>query len=150
MPKPKVDKNKDGSNKDKDGSDKNKDGSNKDKDGSDKNKGGSDKDKDGSDKNKGGSDKGGSDKDTVNPHNYHKEMSVGFAKYKTKMFGDQLWTVENMLHYPSVAHIKNVHAENEDLKFYNWKGAMNAESKSGAQGICASGWHIPSDADTWK
>ncbi len=76
-------------------------------------------------------------------------MSVGFAKYKTKMFGDQLWTVENMLHYPSVAHIKNVHAENEDLKFYNWKGAMNAESKSGAQGICASGWHIPSDAD-WK
>jgi uncharacterized protein (TIGR02145 family) len=54
-----------------------------------------------------------------------------------------------MLHYPSVAHIKNVHAENEDLKFYNWKGAMNAESKSGAQGICASGWHIPSDAD-WK
>ena len=149
--KDKTDKNKDGFGKDKGGSDKNKGDSDKDKDGSDKNKGDSDKDKGGSDKNKGGSDKDqdGSDKDTVNPHNYHREMSVGFAKYKTKMFGDQLWTVENMLHYPSVAHIKNVHAENEDLKFYNWKGAMNAESKSGSQGICASGWHIPSDAD-WK
>jgi hypothetical protein len=44
-------------------------------------------------------------KDTVNSHDYHKEMSVGFAKYKTKVFGDQLWTVENIRHYPSVAPI---------------------------------------------
>ncbi|VVM17368.1 Predicted signal-transduction protein containing cAMP-binding and CBS domains [uncultured Gammaproteobacteria bacterium] len=101
------DKNKDGSDKNKDGSDKNKDGSDKNKDGSDKNKDGSDKNKDGSDKNKDGSDKNkdGSDKnkDTINSHDYHKEMSVGFAKYKTKVFGEQLWTVENMRHYPSAA-----------------------------------------------
>jgi hypothetical protein len=91
--KDKTDKNKDGSDKNKDGSDKNKDGSDKNKDGSDKNKDGSDKNKDGSDKNKDGSDK---NKDTINSHDYHKEMSVGFAKYKTKVFGEQLWTVENM------------------------------------------------------
>jgi uncharacterized protein (TIGR02145 family) len=67
-------------------------------------------------------------------------MSVGFAKYKTKVFGDQLWTVENMRHYPSVAPIKDVHAKDEDLKFYNWNAAMNTKTKAGSQGICASGW----------
>jgi hypothetical protein len=29
-----------------------------------------------------------------------------------------------MRHYPSVAPIKDVHAKDEDLKFYNWNAAM--------------------------
>jgi hypothetical protein len=52
-------------------SNKNQDGSNKDQDGSDKNQDDSDKNQDDSDKNK----------DTVNSHDYHKEMSVGFALF---------------------------------------------------------------------
>jgi hypothetical protein len=70
-------------------------------------------------------------------------MSVGFAKYKTKVFGDQLWTVENIRHYPSVAPIKDVYVENEGLKFYNWNAAMNTKTKAELpkakaelQGIC--------------
>jgi hypothetical protein len=27
-------------------------------------------------------------------------------------------------------------------KYYSWVAAMNGESKEGAQGICAKGWHI--------
>ena len=32
-------------------------------------------------------------------------------------------------------------------KLYNWDVAMNNSSTEKAQGICASGWHIPSEAD---
>jgi len=33
--------------------------------------------------------------------------------------------------------------------YYNWEAAMNGSTTEGAQGICATGWHIPSD-DDWK
>ncbi len=31
--------------------------------------------------------------------------------------------------------------------WYNWDAAMNGSTTEGAQGICAAGWHIPSDND---
>jgi hypothetical protein len=56
-----------------------------------------------------------------------------------------LFLSEPSLFYPSVAPIKDVHAKDEDLKFYNWNAAMNTKTKAGSQGICASGWRIPTD-----
>ena len=32
---------------------------------------------------------------------------------------------------------------------YQWSAAMNGSTTSGAQGICPTGWHVPTDAE-WK
>jgi uncharacterized protein (TIGR02145 family) len=44
-------------------------------------------------------------------------------------------------------NIKATRTAKKETKYYSWVAAMNGESKEGAQGICAKGWHIPTDDD---
>ena len=78
-----------------------------------------------------------------------KPMGVGVIDYKTHIFGSQVWTVENMRHFPDGRMTGVSLGSSDDVKYYEWSAAMNAEHKEESQGICASGWHIPTDAD-WK
>jgi len=85
----------------------------------------------------------------INPVTGKPQMSVGFIDYKAKRFGTYLWTTENMRHYPSnvgTGFWSSVDNEKE-VMYYDWNGAMNGEIDEGAQGICADGWHIPTDTD---
>jgi uncharacterized protein (TIGR02145 family) len=79
--------------------------------------------------------------------------SVYFA-YSTIVIGSQEWTKENMRHTATggstwsydddVANDANGYG-----KLYDWEAAMEGSTTENAQGICASGWHVPSD-DDWK
>ncbi|AYQ56341.1 hypothetical protein MS2017_0607 [Bathymodiolus thermophilus thioautotrophic gill symbiont] len=81
---------------------------------------------------------------------YHpKPMGVGMINYKTHLFGSQVWTVENMRHFPTKLMTGIFTGDSNDIKYYEWASAMDEEVEEGSQGICASGWRIPTDAD-WK
>jgi uncharacterized protein (TIGR02145 family) len=88
----------------------------------------------------------------IDPMTGKPRMSVGFIHYPAKRFGTQIWTTENMRHYPSKignGFWSGFSDAKKETKYYSWVAAMNGESKEGAQGICAKGWHIPTD-DDWK
>jgi len=99
--------------------------------------------------------------------------------YPTVQIGDQVWMAENLrtLRYSDADPIPFVETmeewtalgsdaraycyyENSDANFetygalYTWAAAMNGaessnEAPSEVQGVCPSGWHLPSDAE-WK
>ena len=79
---------------------------------------------------------------------YPEPMGVGLVNYKADLFGSQVWTVENMHHFPS-KHMKDIFFTEGGEKYYKWAAAMNSETKEGAKGMCAPGWRIPTDSD-WK
>lgn len=69
--------------------------------------------------------------------------------------GNWLWMAENLrtthdpqgndLHYYA---IENPYMDtNRYGLLYSWQTAMDGSDVSGAQGICPSGWHIPTDAE---
>jgi len=90
--------------------------------------------------------------DSVDPVTEKPQMRVGFVNYPAKNFGTQIWTTENMRHYPSKVgegFWTGFDGNDNEFKFYDWNAAMNGETKEGSQGICAPGWHIPTDGD-WK
>ena len=91
--------------------------------------------------------------------------------YNTVMIGNQCWIKENLrttkysdgtiIELSSIANV-NVpyrYYPNNDVNnvatygyLYNWKAVMHNSSSttsnpSGVQGICPSGWHVPSDAE---
>ncbi len=100
-------------------------------------------------------------------------------EYTTIQIGDWVWMAENLrtVHYSNGDPIQRVESmedwtglgsdakaycfyENSDLAFetygalYTWAAAMNGEPSideipSGVQGVCPSGWHLPSDSE-WK
>jgi uncharacterized protein (TIGR02145 family) len=97
--------------------------------------------------------------------------------YKTVKIGDQWWMAENLAYLPSINRasegsysLKYYYVFNYDGTdiaaakatayytsfgvLYNWTAAMNGaassnNSASGVQGVCPSGWHLPSDQE-WK
>jgi len=76
--------------------------------------------------------------------------------YNTVTIGEQTWLKENLksLHYSDGTEITEVWAyENNESnvgtygRLYTWNGAMNYSTTEGAQGVCPTGWHIPTDAE---
>jgi len=76
--------------------------------------------------------------------------------YETVVIGDQTWLKQNLksVHYSDGAAIVNVVAydnneENATIygRLYTWNAAMRNKKTQSTQGVCPSGWHLPSDAE---
>ncbi|MCP4312967.1 MAG: PKD domain-containing protein [Bacteroidetes bacterium] len=110
---------------------------------------------------------------------YGSVSDIDGNKYKTIQIGEQVWMAENLrsTRYSDGTAIPHVtgtsdwdalgnddkaycwydnSSENRDLYggLYTWAAAVNGTAgsdanPSGVQGVCPSGWHLPSDAE-WK
>jgi uncharacterized protein (TIGR02145 family) len=80
-------------------------------------------------------------------------MTSGGIDYDIVAIGEQVWTSESMRHSSSYGQTWSAdnNSSNDAVygKLYDWYALMKGSDAEGAQGLCASGWHIPSD-DDWK
>ena len=81
--------------------------------------------------------------------------------YQTVQIGNQIWMAENLktTHYSNGNTITEVYVYNNDEnnvaiygRLYTWAAAMSGTASSntnpsGVQGVCPTGWHLPSDAE---
>lgn len=76
-------------------------------------------------------------------------------KYGFIVFGNQVWLKENLQvtttadGKPIESFVYNNNEENASIygRLYTWDVAMNGSRQEKAQGVCPSGWHIPSDSE---
>ncbi len=62
--------------------------------------------------------------------------------------GGQCWAKFNMnIASASNSWCYNNTSCNTDGRLYNWSGAMNGSTTERAQGVCPTGWHVPSDCE---
>ena len=74
--------------------------------------------------------------------------------YRWVMIGDQVWMAENLNFASANSWCFGNNATNCDHygRLYTWAAVMNGVSSSsanpsGVQGVCPTGWHVPSDAE---
>lgn len=75
--------------------------------------------------------------------------------YKTRIFGEQTWMVENLraTKLPDGTPIESFVYNNADSneanygRLYTWHQAMGSSTEEGVQGVCPDGWHIPTDEE---
>ena len=78
-------------------------------------------------------------------------------QYSTVCFGSQIWMAQNLRTkhklngetIESFNYLNDTANEPKYGRLYSWNAAMDGSSKESSQGICPSGWHLPSD-DEWN
>jgi len=92
---------------------------------------------------------------------YENEPGKDISNYRIEQIGKQVWMAENLNYNVSGSKCYNNDPANCNKygRLYDWATAMGIDAKYNKeewrggevrhQGICPSGWHIPSDAE-WK
>ncbi|MGX9356764.1 FISUMP domain-containing protein [Roseobacteraceae bacterium S113] len=77
--------------------------------------------------------------------------------YRLVEIGDQCWFADNLKEIPSTDQGWYGFYEDADEEpapgegmLYTWDAAMNGGTRERAQGICPTGWHIPSECEVSK